>query len=170
MLCTILVVDGDGEPSYISIPGASKHLTTGHVNNAKHVIQQCKVLVSNNGIAVPTALEGLKLGKHYGAITIYNPAPRIYELPDELYKNTDILMLNMHEATALTKTKVSGQPEAENACVWFHAKGVPCVVLTVGKNGAIVSLNKMDVCQGKGKCFLLLMIICLMLGPRFQLF
>jgi ribokinase len=105
------------------------------------------VLVTNNGIALTTALEALKLGKHYGAITIYNPAPAIIELPDELYTNVDILMLNMNEASAVTKTMVTSCSEAEDACLWFHDKGVLCVVLTMGENGALVSVNGLDKCK-----------------------
>jgi ribokinase len=145
-----LVVDKDGEPSYISISGASKCVTTAHVNNAKHVIQQGKVLITNNGIPLPTAIEGLKLGKHFGAITIYNPSPNALELPIELYANTDILMLNMDEASALRKAKVTARSEAEDACIWFHDKGVPCVVMTMRESGAIVSVNVLD--GGQGKC------------------
>ena len=146
---TNCIVGKDGEPSFISIRGASKCLTTAHVNDAKHVIEQGKFLITNMGIPLSTALESLKLGKQCGAITIYNPAPSVTELPDEFYPNTDVLMLNMNEATALTKASVTARSEAEVACTWFHEKGVLCVVLTMGENGAIVSVNGLDNSQGK---------------------
>ena len=147
------VVDENGEPSFISIPGASKCLTTAHVQNAKYHIEQAKVLITNNGISLPTALEGLKLGKLYGALTIYNPSPMVFELPEELCTNTDILILNMDEASILTKTKVTNLSEAKHACVWFHNKGIPCVVLTMRENGAMMSLIRLDDPCGKSKLF-----------------
>ena len=148
------VVDESGEPSFISIPGASKYLTTAHVKNAKHCIEQAKVVITNNGISLPTALESLKLGKCYGALTIYNPSPQLVEIPNELCTNTDVLMLNMDEAAILTKAEVTNLSEAEHACVWFHNKGIPCVVLTMGENGAIVSVISLDDAQNKCKLFL----------------
>ena len=114
------------------------------------------------GIPLMTALESLKLGKGCGAITIYNPAPSVSKLPDEFYTNTDVLMLNMNEATALTKASVTGCSEAEVACTWFHDKGVLCVVLTMGENGALVSVNGLDNSQDKCKFLskMIFIIIC----------
>lgn len=153
----ISVVDESGEPSFISIPGASKCLTTAHVKNAKHCIEQAKVLITNNGIPLLAALEGLKLGKCSGALTIYNPSPQLFEFPDELCTNIDVLMLNTDEASILTKVEVTNPSQAEHACVWFHDKGIPCVVLTMGENGAMVSAIGLDGAQDK--CKLLLVVI-----------
>ena len=62
-------------------------------------------------------------------------------------------MLNMNEAAGLTKTKVIGRSEAEDACIWFHDKGVPCVVMTMRENGAMLSVNGLDGSQKKCKFF-----------------
>jgi sugar/nucleoside kinase (ribokinase family) len=58
----------------------------------------------------------------------------------------------MDEASALTKAKVTARSEAEDACIWFHDKGVPCVVMTMRESGAIVSVNVLDGAGGQGKC------------------
>ncbi|XP_028393772.1 ribokinase-like isoform X1 [Dendronephthya gigantea] len=136
---TNCIVNEDGEPSYISVPGAGKCLSISNINDAKHIIEQGKIVISNNGIPLSTAIEGLKLGKHYGAITMYNPSPNLHEMPDDLCSNMDILLLNTTEATTLTKIKVSGPSDAEDACAWFHDKGIQCVVMTMGKDGVVVS-------------------------------
>lgn len=142
-----LVVDNQGEPSYISIPGASKYVSLTHIHNAKHVIEQSKVLVTNNGIPSSTALEALKLGKKCGCITVYNPSPMIYELPDELWENVDVLILNMKEASVLTGLEVTSNFGCKEACHWFHNRGIFCVILTMGDCGANISFNDLGNCE-----------------------
>ncbi|XP_046851171.1 ribokinase-like isoform X2 [Xenia sp. Carnegie-2017] len=144
---TNCIVDNQGEPSYISIPGASKYVSLTHIHNAKHVIEQSKVLVTNNGIPSSTALEALKLGKKCGCITVYNPSPMIYELPDELWENVDVLILNMKEASVLTGLEVTSNFGCKEACHWFHNRGIFCVILTMGDCGANISFNDLGNCN-----------------------
>lgn len=100
--------------------------------------------MTNKGIPLPTALAALKLGKVCGLTTIFNPAPRVAELDWEFYTNTDTFVLNMEEAATLTHTNVSNQDEVLEACLWFHECGVRCVVITMGKDGALGSVKDLQ--------------------------
>lgn len=136
------IVDNDGEPSFISIPGANKLLTVGHVHQAKSVIEKGKVLIANCGIPLSTALEALKLGKASGLVTVYNPAPKVLtELDGEFYTNTDVLVLNMDEAASLTRASVGDKDEVMSACLWFHNCGVRHVVISMREHGAMGSVR-----------------------------
>lgn len=158
---TNCIVDDEGEPSFISIAGVTKLLTAEHIDQAKCIIEKGRVLITNKGIPLPTALAALKLGKSSGLLTIFNPAPKLSELDDEFYTNTDIFVLNMDEAASLTNTSVRTQQDVQAACSWFHKRGVHRVVITMRENGAVGSIRDLqsstqtgitDVQSSKGLC------------------
>ena len=45
---------------------------------------------------------------------------------------------------------VTGETDAEKACVFLHKKGITCVVVTLGEKGAYISLKGKGVCQSAG--------------------
>lgn len=70
----------------------------------------------------------------YGKKVIINPAP-VYDIPQELLKYTDLLILNEHEASILTNIDV-GMDNAAVAAGILCRLGVSEVLITFGRSGS----------------------------------
>jgi len=84
---------------------------------------------------VEVALEGLKLAREHGKITILNPAPAA-SLPDEIFGLCDYITPNETETEALTGLPVHTLEEAEKAAHALAQKGVGTPIITMGAQGA----------------------------------
>ena len=73
-------------------------------------------------------------------VRILNPAPP-RGVPDEIWTRATCVTPNEHEAAYYSGTPVRKVEDAEAAAAWFHDRGVPLVVVTLGALGAWVSLN-----------------------------
>lgn len=77
-----------------------------------------------------------------GLYTIVNPAPA-KEIPDHVYQQVDLLVLNETEAQFLTGIPAQGTENLNRALDWFESRGVGSVIITLGDAGSIVR------CQGR---------------------
>ena len=81
------------------------------------------------------------IAKKYNKTVVLDPAPAKYNLPEELYKNIDIIKPNETELQILTNTKFNNSDDIINSCKLLIEKGVNNVVVTLGSKGSIL-VNK----------------------------
>lgn len=138
----IIEVDSTGSNRIVVVGGANGHLTPdmvehelrkiGEHNTVGVVLVQCE-------IPLESITRALVVGQSLGAITILNPAP-IREFTPEVFKHTDYLIPNEHEAREISR--VTSQPlksmldcvEAANSMIDL---GVKNVIITRGEKGAV---------------------------------
>ena len=126
----ILLDARTGENAIIVVPGACFELTPAEVEQARPLIQQVAVFV--------TQLElGLQLAHSLGVPTILNPAPAC-ALPASLFPLCDYITPNESEAEQLTGIPVTSLATAEQAADALLARGVRNVVITLGAQGAFI--------------------------------
>ena len=132
-------MNSSGEPAFISLAGANRHLTVEDIMAAETVIQSCPVMVCDKGIPLKIATETLEYGKKLGTRTLFNPSPKLESIPQAVYVNTDVLVLNREEGESLTDISANDFEGVKRVIVKLHQLGVSHVVLTLGSEGAISS-------------------------------
>lgn len=138
----IIEVDSVGANRIVVVGGANSYLTPDMVERAlrdTHERHQVGVVLVQSEIPVDSIERALEVGQSLGAVTILNPAP-IREFTSEIFKHTDYLIPNEHEAREISK--VTAQPlksmldcvEAANSMLDL---GVKNVIVTRGEKGAV---------------------------------
>lgn len=133
----IIVVDSSGQNSIVLSPGANGKVTTKDVDSAP----DAKILLLQFEIPMETVLHSAKRYKSKGTKVILNPAPA-KEIPAELLSHIDILIPNESELSLLSKQPVTDIKSAEVAAKELLKHGIEIIIVTLGKNGALIVTNK----------------------------
>ncbi|WAR18888.1 RBSK-like protein [Mya arenaria] len=126
-----ICVDETGQNSIVIVPGANLLLSEADLAAAELVIAGSKVVVCQLEINPDVTLAALKMAKQHKVRTILNPAPAI-PLKHEFFENTDIICPNETESV----------DDAKRACKELQARGCGSVVVTLGAQGLLVSVEK----------------------------
>jgi ribokinase len=135
----IIVVDADGQNSIVLSPGANGKVSSTDVEHAS--FPNFDLLLLQLEIPTPTVLSAAKLAKQNGVRVVLNPAPA-QELPEELVSLTDYLVPNETELSLLTNHTVNDISSAEKAAKTLLDRGVQNIIVTLGKNGALIVTDK----------------------------
>lgn len=133
----IITVDIVGNNTIAVIPGANEQVMVEDIIKVTSVIEESDVIIAQFETPLEATMEAFKIGKESGAITILNPAP-YQEVPNELLQYTDIIIPNETEAYDLTGVQVTDEASAVKASEDLLKKGVKYVIITMGKDGAIL--------------------------------
>jgi len=133
-----IAVDAEGHNSIIIVTGANDLLTEKEIEAARPAIAASDVVICQLEIPLPITLAALRIAREEGVTAIFNPAPARPDLPDELYRLSDIFCPNETETELLTGMPVSTLAEAEAAARTLLARGAGEVVLTLGERGALL--------------------------------
>jgi ribokinase len=131
----IITVDDDGRNSIIVVPGANMDVDGNLIENAKDIIRESDVIITQFETPIKTAINAFKIAKENGVITILNPAPA-NKILDDLLKLTDIIVPNESETLEITGINVTNENDIRKAANKFIEKGVKFVIITLGERGA----------------------------------
>jgi ribokinase len=134
---TIIIDEVKGENAIIVVPGACYQVTPAEIDQARALIADSSVFLTQLELQVPAVGHGLKLAHSLGVQTILNPAPGL-ALPESIFALCDYLTPNETEAATLTGLPVTDITEAERAAEALLASGARNVVVTLGAQGALV--------------------------------
>lgn len=129
----VITVDSEGQNTIVVASGANFTFSPENIISARDAFTGASVFVTQLEIPVPTVLEGLRLAKQNGVVTILNPAPA-QNLPDEVFGLVDYLIPNELELSMLT-----GETNQKAAIQQLLDKGVQTVIVTLGSNGAVIA-------------------------------
>ena len=135
-----IFVDEDGNNFIVIVPGANWELKPDDIIAAKNEIENSDCLVCQLEIPLETTFEALKIARDAGVTTIFNPAPA-RDIPDDIYKITDIIIPNEVEASYLTGIEIKSVNDAKKACKVLLEKKCRSVIITLGKLGSVVADN-----------------------------
>lgn len=133
----LIMVDRQGENLISVASGANLRLTAEDVRRAESAFVGARVLLAQLEVPPATVREALATGRAHGLITVLNPAPA-RPMPNDLLALVDWLTPNAIEAAALTGREVRDQRSAAEAGRDLLARGAGHVVLTLGRDGALV--------------------------------
>jgi ribokinase len=128
-----IAVDPNGDNAIIIVTGANDLLSEADVEQARPAIRAASALVCQLEIPFEISLAALRVAHEERVTTIFNPAPARDELPEEIYRLSDVLCPNESETELLT-----GRPAGEEAARQLLARGAGAVVLTLGERGCLV--------------------------------
>jgi ribokinase len=139
---TIIIDEVKGENAIIVVPGACYQVTPAEIDQARALIADSSVFLTQLELQVPAVEHGLKLAHSLGVQTILNPAPGL-ALPESIFALCDYLTPNETEAATLTGLPVTNIMEAERAAEALLASGARNVVVTLGAQGALVKNSRL---------------------------
>ncbi|ANZ18891.1 PfkB domain-containing protein [Streptomyces noursei ATCC 11455] len=131
----MIIVDPDGDNSIVVSPGANAALTPDDVAAAKGVIAASAVVSLQLEIPLETVRAAAAAAEEAGTRVVLNPSPAPEDLDRELLAVADPLVVNEHEARALSG-RADGSPADWAAAL--RERGARSVVVTLGGDGALV--------------------------------
>lgn len=134
----LIAVEHSGENSIIVVPGANGRLSVDDVLAGELAIQASDTLMLQLEIPIDSVLAAIKIARVSGISIILDPAPAPSNFPPELF-DVNVLCPNQSEASAILGREVRSIADAEQAAVEFNHRGVKCAIITLGKQGAVVS-------------------------------
>lgn len=140
----MIFVNGEGENSIGICAGANAALTPECVARHQQVIADASALLMQLESPLESVMAAAKIARAHQTQVILNPAPAT-PLDDELLALVDMITPNETEAESLTGIAVSNDEDAARAAAVLHAKGIPTVLITLGRRGVWLSE------QGKGQ-------------------
>lgn len=134
----LIFVNKQGENEIVIYAGANAAVTPEQIQHYKKEIIDADAILMQLESPIPTIEMVAKLAKSNRTRVIVNPAPA-QPLSDELLKCIDIITPNETEAECLTGITVKTEKDADAASQFLHQKGIPVVIITLGRKGAWVS-------------------------------
>lgn len=139
------LVDQNGSSAIIIVSGANLLLTPQEIEQAEEVIKSSKVMICQLEVTQEATLAALRIAKKHGVKTIFNPAPKLDSLPEEIYSLCDVFCPN---ETEVSDTAVTTIEEAGAAAIPYLDKGCFTVIVTLGDKGCVyVTKDDRKVCH-----------------------
>ncbi len=146
----LIAVDKQGNNQIYVLPGINEDFSPGDVEEAESVFATAK---NNDGIAVlslelplETAVATIRLANKLGLRVLLDPGGIRPELDHSALFEQPIYLIkpNEHETFILTGIEVADVDDASKAASAFRERGVENVMITLGKNGALLSTEKTE--------------------------
>lgn len=133
----IFVSTETGDNAIIVESGAAADLSAQDMRAAEDTIAASAVFVVQLEQSMSAMQEGLRLARKHGVKTVLNPAPAA-ALDEAVYPLCDFITPNETEAQSLTGIAINSVDDARAAANVFLARGVGCVLITLGSQGALL--------------------------------
>lgn len=130
----LIAVDNNSENMIVVALGACGKLTADDVAKAEETIRDSSVVLVQLETSIEAVTTTLALAAKHHVPVILNPAP-YQEFPQELLKNVTYITPNETEASLLTGIEVIDEETANQAAKMLFDRGVPQIVITLGKKG-----------------------------------
>ncbi|OED41526.1 ribokinase [Endozoicomonas sp. (ex Bugula neritina AB1)] len=120
---------------------ANGYLNAERVAKNSHHIADADYLLMQLETPEEAIYAAAKAGKAGNTEVVLNPAPA-RPLPDDILACVDMITPNQTEAEVLTGVPVQTPENAQKAAAVLHEKGIKTVVITMGKQGAMISVKQ----------------------------
>nr|WP_314871893.1 ribokinase [uncultured Pseudomonas sp.] len=134
----LIVVDAASQNAIVVIPGANGLLSAESVQRADSLLQAADIVICQLEVPQATVAWTLARARELGKTVILNPAPATGPLPADWFAHIDYLAPNESEAQALTGIAVTDKDSARRAAEQLLAFGVGKVIVTLGREGALL--------------------------------
>jgi len=136
----IYVAGADAENMIAVDPGANLTVTDEEVEQCRPAVAAADILLTQLENNLPAIEKLIGIAKENDTYIILNPAP-FQPVSDHLLSQVDLLTPNATECTLLTGIEVRDIPSAQRAAHALHAKGIQALIITLGTQGALLSVN-----------------------------
>lgn len=139
----LISVDESAENCIAVASGANADLSVSHMEQLRPLIESAELLLLQLEIPVETVVAAAKIAYDAGVKVVLNPAPAC-ALPKELFQYVSLMIPNQTELAMLTGQEISDEASALKGIGILKDKGVETVIVTMGAQGALVSLPEKD--------------------------
>lgn len=140
----IIILNDKGENFIILDMGANELMDARSVDAGETRIAASDVVMAVLEVPVEAAARAMELGRKHGARTILNPAPA-KPLPDTIFASVDYLTPNESELRILLGLSPDDPRSSRELAQELRRRGVRNVVVTLGRTGALVLTDDLDV-------------------------
>ncbi len=133
----LITIDEHGQNQIIVIPGANGLVTSADVEEARDAIAGAQVLLCQMEVPMEANMAALRMARGAGVTTIFNSAPVSSEVPEEVYRLSDIFCPNESEAELLTGVPVHTLDDARLAASILLERGARSALITLGAQGCL---------------------------------
>ena len=144
----LIFVDDNAENCIGISAEANGHLNSERVAKNSHHIAAADYLLMQLETPEEAILSAAKAGKAGNTEVVLNPAPA-RPLSDDILACVDMITPNQTEAEVLTGVAADTPENAVKAANVLHGKGIATVVITMGKQGALVSAKQGEFIESK---------------------
>lgn len=130
----MITVAADGANTIVVAPGANARLAPELIDAAGDLIANAGMLICQLEVPLDAVRHAIDAAVRHGTPVLLNPAPA-QPLPDDLYPQVDVLIVNETEAQVLAGIPVSDAATARQAANALRAKGARTVLVTLGASG-----------------------------------
>lgn len=138
----LITVDERGQNTIVVAPGSNADVCPEDVK--KLPVSPGDVVVCQFEIPPAAVAAAFAKARRYGARTILNPSP-VCPIPDEIFRNTDILIVNETELAFLSRENVDENTPAgkiADAAEKLKTDTEQTVIVTLSSRGALVAGSK----------------------------
>ena len=132
-----ITVTPDGENAIVVSPGANRRLGSGEVEAAAGDIRGGRLLVAQVDVSMEAVERAARIAEEAGTRFLLNLAPP-REVPDDLLRLSDPLVVNEHEARAVLGED-AGPASTPVELAAALARRARSAVVTLGGDGAVVA-------------------------------
>jgi ribokinase len=138
-----ILVDASGQNSIVLAAGANDALSPAHIDAARGLIEQARIVVLQLETPLATVRHAIGLAHQLGKTVVLNPAPA-QALPADLLAQVEYLIPNEIEAAmlaGLNAASLDNDAAIEAAVAKLRADGSSNVLVTLGKKGVYAALS-----------------------------
>ena len=139
-VAAILLNKDTGENAISVVPGAAGALTTQDIDNAKDVIINSSIFLTQLEAPMEVVVHALKIAKDNNVTTILNPAPAA-KLDSSVFPLVDYFTPNESEASFYALGEIKNRDDAEKYGQEFLDLGVKNLLVTLGDQGVYFQNN-----------------------------
>ena len=133
-VAAILLNKETGENAISVVPGAAGALTIQDIDNAKDVIINSSIFLTQLEAPMEVVVHALKIAKENNVTTILNPAPAA-KLDSSVFPLVDYFTPNESEASFYASGEIKNRHDAEKYGQEFLDLGVKNILVTLGDHG-----------------------------------
>ncbi len=137
----LIIVDEEGNNVIAVASGADMKCCHQDIDRADKIIRSSEVLSIQLEIPLRVVEYAIDKAFREGVKVILNPSPA-QQLSDDLLRKVHILTPNEAEAEVLSGRKVTGVRAAKMVSEKIRESGVENVIVTLGKNGAVMATEE----------------------------
>lgn len=138
-----ILVDASGQNSIVLAAGANDALSPAHIDAARSLIEQARIVVLQLETPLATVRHAIRLAHELGKIVVLNPAPA-QALPADLLAQVAYLIPNEIEAAmlaGLSAASLDNDAAIEAAVAKLRTNGSANVLVTLGEKGVYAALS-----------------------------
>ena len=139
-VAAILLNKDTGENAISVVPGAAGALTIQDIDNAKDVIINSSIFLTQLEAPMEVVVHALKIAKENKVTTILNPAPAA-KLDSSVFPLVDYFIPNESEASFYASGEIKNRHDAEKYGKEFLDLGVKNILVTLGDQGVYFQNN-----------------------------